>query len=134
MAEACPDATFAFIAHLPEFGLAFPIDGNGWDGGLATASPSEGSTVWGAVYEIPAGSVDALDHIEASEGRRRTTLEAIDRMGKRHDVATHVATQSADSSLAPSARYVSIMLSGSRHWSLPAGWIAGLEEHLDIGV
>ncbi len=30
MAEAAPGAEFQFIAHLPEWGLQFPIDGDGY--------------------------------------------------------------------------------------------------------
>jgi len=133
MAEVCPDAAFSFIAHLPEYGLSFPIDGNGWSGGLPSATPASGSTVWGAVYTVNEASMPSLDAIERHEGRVRASLQAIDRMGKRHVVATHVAPEAAGATRAPSARYVTIMLSGSRHWSLPAGWIAGLEEHLDVG-
>ena len=33
MAEVCPNASFEFIAHLPEWGLDFPIAGTGWGGG-----------------------------------------------------------------------------------------------------
>ncbi len=53
----------------------------------------------------------------------------MDRNGKRHQVTVHL-TESNGAALTPSHDYVSVMLRGSRHWSLPAGWIAGLEEHL----
>ena len=133
MQEVCPDATFSFIAHLPEYGLSFPIDGNGWSGGLPSATPMSGSTVWGAVYTVSEASMPELDTIERGEGRLPASLHAIDRMGKRHVVTTHLAPDDSRAAKAPSARYVTIMLSGSRHWSLPAGWIAGLEDHLDVG-
>lgn len=134
MADVCPEAHFEFIAHLPEWGLEFPIDGNGWGGGLPTATPVAGSTVWGAVYSIPDGTIDQLDAIERKEGRTSTVIEAIDRMGRRHRVTTHLAETRTPAALDPSVEYVSIMLDGSRHWSLPAGWIAGLEEYLDAGI
>ena len=54
MAEAAPGASFEFIAHLADFGLEFPLEGNGWEGSLPTAIPAPGSTVWGAVYS-PSG-------------------------------------------------------------------------------
>ncbi len=52
----------------------------------------------------------------------------IDRTGKRHAVSVHVAAAGSENGHQPSAAYVDLMLDGSRHWSLPAGWIAGLEE------
>jgi hypothetical protein len=129
MAEVSPEASFEFIAHLPEWGLSFPIDGNGWGGALPTASPAAGSTVWGAVYSVPEADLDAIDAVERVEGRHLTSVEAMDRSGRRHPVATHLA-DGAGGSGDPSPDYVTIMLAGSRHWSLPAGWIAGLEEYL----
>lgn len=131
MAEVSPGAEFAFIAHLPEWGLEFPIDGNGWGGSLPTATPATGSTVWGAVYSVPDADLRAIDSVETAEGRTSASIEAMDRMGRRHAVITHLAETDGEDGTEPSLDYVNIMLAGSRHWSLPAGWIAGLQEHLD---
>jgi gamma-glutamylcyclotransferase (GGCT)/AIG2-like uncharacterized protein YtfP len=131
MAEAAPDATFEFIAHLAEWGLEFPISGNGWNGGLPTVRPSEGDTVWGAVFTVPNGQVAHLDAIELEEHRRREEVEAIDRMGRRHRVAIHRALDDSTRSLSPAPDYVALMLAGSRHWELPAGWIVRLEDHAE---
>jgi hypothetical protein len=130
MAAVSPNASFEFIAHLPEWGLSFPIEGNGWGGALPSASPTAGSTVWGVVYSVPESDIGALDAVETTEGRHLTSVEAMDRNGKRHPVMTHLADGRADDCGEPALDYVAIMLEGSRHWSLPAGWIAGLEEHL----
>lgn len=131
MAEAAPSASFEFIAHLADFRLEFPIAGNGWDGALPSASPGEGSTVWGAVYSLSEADRNAVNDVEAGEGRQPTRLEVIDRTGHRHPVDTHVAVANGEGANEPSARYVGIMLGGSRHWGLPAGWIASLGEHID---
>jgi gamma-glutamylcyclotransferase (GGCT)/AIG2-like uncharacterized protein YtfP len=130
MGEVAPRAEFQFIAHLPQWGLEFPINGNGWGGALPNVHPDETSTVWGAVFKVPDAEAGALDAIEREEGRTATTVEAMDRMGKRHQVVTHRYPGDDGSSAIPSPDYLRLMLSGSRHWSLPAGWIAGLEEHL----
>ena len=125
MAEVSPDASFEFIAHLPEWRLEFPIDGNGWEGSLPSAAPASGSTVWGAVYSVPDSDRDRLDSVERDEGRVATAVEAMDRMGRRHRVITHLADDSSaddEPGAKPSTQYVTIMLYGSRHWSLPAGW------------
>jgi gamma-glutamylcyclotransferase (GGCT)/AIG2-like uncharacterized protein YtfP len=135
MATAAPSAEFEFIAHLPEWGLEFPVESATWGGTLPTVAPTAGSTVWGAVFEVDESALEALDEVEAAEERVRTTVEAMDRMGRRHQVAVHVhqINGSTNGSAPPSAAYLKIMLDGSRHWSLPAGWIAGLEEHLQDG-
>lgn len=130
MAQAAPGAEFQFIAHLPEWGLDFPIEAPQWQGSLPTVRPATGSTVWGAVFEVPASEVDQLDRVESEESRVATTVEAMDRLGKRHQVTVHMASTNGNGSHRPSPEYLRIMLDGSRHWSLPAGWIAGLEEHL----
>ena len=131
MSEVAPGAEFQFIAHLPEWGLEFPIDGNGWNGGLPTVVPTSGSTVWGAVFAVPDDQIGALNEVEGSEHRVESTVEAMDRTGKRHQVATHVFDGSSNGQVEPSPSYLRLMLVGSKHWSLPAGWIAGLEEHLE---
>jgi gamma-glutamylcyclotransferase (GGCT)/AIG2-like uncharacterized protein YtfP len=132
MGEVAPGAEFQFIAHLPQWGLDFSIDGNGWNGTLPNVHPDEGSTVWGAVFKVPDRQAAALHAVEQAEGRRASTVEAMDRMGKRHQVTTHLSVGGdGGNDSVPSPEYLRLMLSGSRHWSLPAGWIAGLEEHLD---
>jgi len=131
MTEVAPGAQFQFIAHLSEWRLDFPINGNGWEGALPNVAPAPGSTVWGAVFEVPDTEAAALHSVEGDEGRTASVVEAIDRMGKRHDVVTHVFAGTDEVAAEPSPEYLDFMLRGSRHWELPAGWIAGLEEHLE---
>ncbi len=134
MAEVAPDANFVFIAHLTGWGIHFPISGNGWDGALPTAVPAAGSTVWGAVYEVSEKGLSGIDIAETNEGRTATTVEAIDRSGKRYHVRTHLGPEDHPDDLEPSAEYLSVMVNGSRHWGLPAGWVIGLEDHLGQGL
>ena len=85
------------------------------------------------MFDVDDSALEALDEAEGAESRVRATVEAMDRMGRRHKVVVHVHEANGaltNRSPAPSAEYLEIMLDGSRHWSLPAGWIAGLEEHL----
>lgn len=133
MSEVAPGAEFQFIAHLPHWRLSWPIEDHTWGGGLPSVQPDETSTVWGAVFSVPENEFDQLDNAEAAEGRTVATVEAMDRTGKRHNVTVHLS-ESNGAMVAPSRDYVSVMLRGSRHWSLPAGWIAGLEEHLGASV
>lgn len=123
-----PGASFEFIAHLPEWKMEYTIP-NG-SGGLPTVRPLPGNTVWGAVFSIESGDLKAIDAAEKGEGRVRATTQAMDREGRRHDVVTHVGDDPADTALTPEPGYVRLMVNGGRHWSLPAGWVAALEEHL----
>ena len=86
--------------------------------------------MWGAVFSVPDAELHALDAIESAEQRIATTVEAMDRTGRRHQVLVHRCETNGNGSYRPSPRYIKMMLDGSRHWSLPAGWIAGLEEYL----
>lgn len=133
MSHAAPGAEFQFIAHLPEWGLDFPISDGEWGGALPTVKPQTGSTVWGAVFSVPDKEFADLDAIEAQESRTADTVEAMDRTGKRHQVTVHLYSGNGANGRAPSTDYLTVMLNGSRHWSLPAGWIASLEEHLQNG-
>ena len=134
MKQTAPGAEFKFIAHLPEWGLEFPIANESWGGTLPVVTPEPGSTVWGAVYEVSKQDLAALDEIEAAEQRAAQTVEAMDRNGKRHQVIVHLLrgapSTNGNGNGSPSSDYLRLMVSGSKHWSLPFGWIAGLEEHL----
>ena len=127
LGAVAPGAEFRFIAHLPEWRLHFPI-ANG-DGGLPSVKPQGGNTVWGAVFSIDERSLAKLNAREAKEGRVARTTQAMDREGHRHEVLVHVC-KSPDGEHAPCQQYLRLMVAGSRHWHLPAGWTANLEEQL----
>jgi len=130
LSGVAPGAEFLFIAHLPEWRLTFPI-ANG-KGSLPSVHPESGNTVWGAVFKLPASEVAELNSAQQSEGRVPTKVQAMDREGRRHDVLVHVAgDETGGSTAAPEPAYLQKMVSGSRHWNLPAGWVASLEEHLE---
>ena len=130
MADIAPGAEFQFIAHLPEWRMTFPIP-NG-DGSLPSVHPESGNTVWGAVFRVPAAEVAALNTAQESEGRVPTAVQATDREGRRHDVLVHIANgDTNESPTAPEVGYLRRMVAGGRHWKLPAGWVASLEERLE---
>ncbi len=131
LAEAAPEAEFTFVAHLPEWKLVFPYENGEWSGGLPSAQPEPGNTVWGVVFEVSKSALAAVTEHEAREGREPSTVEIMDRNGRRHEVVTHLHPQPGNGEVRPSAEYLKLMLEGGRHWQLPAGWIAGLQEHLD---
>ena len=127
LGQVAPGAQFCFIAHLPEWRLHFPICNGG--GGLPSVKPQSGNTVWGAVFSLEDGDLSQLNAHQAKEGRVAKTAQAMDREGHRHPVVVHVC-ESANGEYRPERTYLNLMVAGGRHWHLPAGWVASLEEHL----
>jgi hypothetical protein len=123
-----PDARFGFTAHFPETRLTFVASEDG-NGAVPTLVADPGHTVWGGVFEIPDGQVAALTEAEESEGRvAGWDVKAVDREGNKYDCLTFVAKGSPNGDHRPDAAYLDAMVSGARHWSLPAGWVLGLED------
>jgi len=129
LAGIAPGAEFQFIAHLPEWKMEYPIPNGA--GGLPSVRPLSGNTVWGAVFSLRAADLTAIDQAEAGEGRVPETAQAMDREGHRHEVVTHVSRSGHAKEFIPERSYVRLMVDGGRHWKLPAGWVAALEEHLE---
>ena len=124
-----PGADFEFIAHLPEWKMEFSILNGA--GGLPTVRPLPGNTVWGAIFSVPTSDFAAIDKQEESEGRVRRTTQAMDRQGRRHEVITHVSEDDGEAEFDPEKPYLTLMVQGGRHWDLPMGWVASLEERLN---
>lgn len=132
ISSTAPSAEFRFIAHLPETRLIFTHTTDVWSGSLPSVRAEPGNTVWGAVFEVDEKALDAITGSEKAEGRLVSyDFKAVDREGKRHSVVTHVFSSDESNSEVPSREYMGHVVIGGRHWSLPAGWVAGLEEYLD---
>ena len=126
------DAEFKFIAHLPETKLIFPLANGKWEGSLPSVRAEAGNTVWGAVFELVNGALEANDAVEADEGRVQTQeFKAVDREGRRHAVVTHAHSEEIEHDRIPSRDYMGLIVAGGRHWGLPTGWVAGLEEYVE---
>lgn len=125
--EVAPGARFLFTAHYPETKLDFVQSPDVVT--LPTLIKESGHTVWGAVFEIPADEVDALMAAERAEGRvPGFDHKAVDREGNKYECLTFVAPGQPNGTHKPSADYLASMIRGAKHWSLPAGWVMGLED------
>ena len=125
--DVAPGAKFLFTAHYPETKLGFVDSGN--NGATATLTRDPAHTVWGGVFEIPHDQVDALVSAEAHEGRSPGfDHKAVDREGNKYDCLVFVAAGSPDDDYLPTPECLETMIRGARHWSLPAGWVMGLED------
>ncbi len=127
IASVAPGAKFLFTAHYPETRLGFVE--NGPNGAVATLVRDSAHTVWGGVFEIPGDEVGSLKDAERTEGRvEGFDHKAVDREGNKYDCLTFVAQVEPTGDLHPSSDYLDTMVRGARHWSLPAGWVMGLED------
>jgi hypothetical protein len=127
IARAAPGSKFRFTAHFPETRLGFVNSSS--NGAIPTLTKESGHTVWGGVFEIPEDAVGSLIEAERAEGRRPGfDAKAVDREGNKYECLTFVATEDPEDGHRPAPEYLDWMISGARHWSLPAGWIMGLED------
>ena len=125
--EVAPGAKFLFTAHYPETKLGFVHSGTNRATATLTRDPAH--TVSGGVFEIPDDQVEALVSAEAHEGRSPGfDHKAVDREGNKYDCLAFVAAGSPDDDHLPTTEYLDSMIRGARHWSLPAGWVMGLED------
>jgi hypothetical protein len=127
MGSVAPNARFRFTAHFPETRLVF-VDSKQAPG-LPSLVAEAGHTVWGGVFEVPDNEVAALTDAEEAEGRVADwDIKAVDREGNKYDCLTFVAKASPNGDAIPGGNHLASMVRGARHWSLPAGWVMGLED------
>jgi hypothetical protein len=123
LSTIAPNAKFLYIAHLPEAKLVFPTPD-----GRPSVRPASGNTVWGAIFEVDEKESAAIEKAEAAEGRApRHDLRAVDRAGNKYEVVTYCHS-SLEPDHTPDPKYMEQVVRGARHWSLPTGWVAGLED------
>ena len=123
LSSIAPNAKFLHIAHLPEAKLVFPTPD-----GRPSVRPIAGNTVWGAIFDVNAKESGMIEKAEAAEGRTpRRDLRAVDRAGNKYEVVTF-AHSSLEGDHTPDPKYMEQVVRGARHWSLPTGWVAGLED------
>jgi hypothetical protein len=127
LAAVAPKANFQFIAHLPETRMIFPTPD-----GRPSIEAAPGNTVWGAVFEVSAAEMKSITAHEESDGRKALKdIKAVDRSGNKYAVAVFAfagANKSDQERHRPSSDYMRQIVAGARHWHLPTGWVAGLED------
>jgi hypothetical protein len=130
-ADRCPNARFIFTAVLPGHRLVFTRGSD--DGSSATdAVPDVSSQVWGVVYDITDSDRQQLDKREGVGIRPHRPKEVLVHpngdVEQRVIVLTYGASHGAGTHLPPSREFLDHLLHGARRWSLPADYIAHLEQ------
>lgn len=126
--EVGPEARFVGVARLDGFALAFRRRSIRWGGGAADILPAPGQTVWGALYELPAGALEALDVKEgAGFAYRRRDVE-VECEGRRLRAITYEVIEKEPADVPPTPEYLALVLAAGRDRGLPADYLAGLGE------
>ena len=123
----CPGATVAGRARLPDYQLAFTRYSRAEKGGVADIVPQPGAEVWGALYEIEASCLAALDGYEgAPRAYRRSPVRVIDDAGSEREAVAYVGNKTGE--FAPSRQYLAQITRGAREHGLPEEYVQALEE------
>jgi len=133
MRRRCPSARFVGIALLQDHKLEFTRKSQQRGCGVADVVPITGQNVWGVVYEISDLDVGKLD---ASEGYRpgsnknsywrHERMVSLDGDPKRPLTVQLYIAEREDAPPKPNNKYKDQILSGAKHWHLPAKYIQEL--------
>lgn len=123
----CPGALVVGRARLPNHQLAFTRYSRAERGGVADIVPEPGAEVWGVLYEIDEGCLDALDEYEgAPRAYRRETVRVIDEGGAEREAVAYVANRTGE--FLPSRQYLEIIARGAQAQGLPEEYVRALEQ------
>lgn len=127
----CPLAQFLFRARLPDHRLAFTRFSAARNSSLADIVPARGGCVWGVVYHVEDSDLPGLySSVEYQPGCETSACIPIvvkvepDVSERRHLLATtfHARHREAETQ-PPGQHYLSHLLNGARHWSLPEEYV-----------
>ena len=137
--ERCPSARFLGIAVFPDHRLAFSRYSISRECGVADAVESEGSEVWGVVYEIGDRDIGNLDINEGFQPERKKNSYQREQRhvfleGHRKKpiaVAIYFAIPQPGVHL-PSQKYKNLILSGANYWHLPEKYVRDILEPIQV--
>jgi gamma-glutamylcyclotransferase len=126
----CTEHRFVAPARLDGFRLLFLRRSPRWKAGAADVVEEARAATWGALYEVSAADLEALDHKEfaAEGGYQRRTVEVSTEDGARHTAVTYEVIDKEPRELAPKPEYVEILIRGAQERGLPNEWINVLKE------
>jgi gamma-glutamylcyclotransferase len=123
----CPEARFVGVARLPDHRLALLRRSIRWGGGAVDIVRAPGEEVWGALYEVPDGTLDALDAKEG-EGwayrRSPVRVEAAD--GRPLEAETYEVIHKEPQEVPATPEYAALLLGAARGRRLPEDYVKRL--------
>ena len=130
MATWCSDHRFLGPARLAGHRLELRRRSIRWGAGTADVVPVEGEAVWGALYELPADALAALDAKEGvgvAYGRREVTVVLA---GSPHPALTYEVIDKEPGEVPCAREYRALLLAGARERGLPEHYVRELKRRL----
>ena len=131
MRAACPGHRFLGPARLHGRRLEFRRRSRRWGGGAADIASAPGESVWGALYELPDGALDALDAREGAGFAYRRIEVEVERGGEPVAAVAYEVAVKEPAELPPTAAYAAALIGGARERALPEAYVAALEGKLE---
>lgn len=130
MDAACPGHGFVGPARLDGHRLEFRRRSRRWGGGAADIAVAAGESVWGALYELPEGGLDALDAKEGAGFAYDRIEVTVEHDGERVAAVAYEVAEKEPEEVPPTAAYLRAMLGGARDRGLPDAYVTALEGRL----
>lgn len=127
---ACPGYRFLGPARLDDRRLEFRRRSRRWGGGAADLARAPGESVWGALYELPGGGLEALDAKEGVGFAYRRIEVRVDRDGATFSAVAYEVERKEPEEVPPTAGYLGALLGGARERGLPDAYVRVLEGRL----
>jgi gamma-glutamylcyclotransferase (GGCT)/AIG2-like uncharacterized protein YtfP len=122
MEARCPGSRPLVRARLDDHRLAFTHLSKKWGGGAADIVPEQGSSVWGALYEIDREHLERLDRFEG--GYDSLVVRVGSEEGTPYSARTYTVRVKGEFS--PTEEYLQKMLRWGSRWGLPERYLSRL--------
>ena len=121
MADWCASHRFVAPARLDGFRLLFLRRSVRWQAGAADVVEDDGAATWGALYEVSAADLDALDAKEyaARAATREEPSRWRPRTGSDDKAITYEVVTKEPRELKPKPEYVELLIRGAQERGLP---------------
>jgi len=123
ISSRCPSQRFICVAELPGYKLAFTRYSPKRRCGVADIVPAPGASVWGALFEMSADDLDALDRHEGAHLSPPAYVRAQVRVaspdGGVLEAITYEVFDKSPVEHVPSVHYLGLMIDGAHKWDLP---------------
>jgi gamma-glutamylcyclotransferase len=122
----CPDARFAGVARLPGYRLALRRRSIRWRGGAVDLVPAPGDEVWGALYELPDGTLERLDTKEGEGWAYRRVPIEVELGGRAVAAEAYEVIDKEPDEVPPTPEYTAVVVGGARERGLPKEYVERL--------
>jgi gamma-glutamylcyclotransferase (GGCT)/AIG2-like uncharacterized protein YtfP len=128
MDRLCPGHRFLGAAQLPGHRLAFTRRSIRTGTGVADAVPAEGHALWGALYEVDAAGLAALDEKEGNGWayQRKQVRVRLGPEERELDAYAYAVIAPQPEEIGPARRYLLGLLDAGRERGLPEDYVAEL--------